>query len=67
MPTNSDHLDHAREKANLAFDRHCAQVELLWAKAAPTPEDVDSWLAVRVAFYDAQEEFEKKLFPISPE
>ncbi|WP_454846037.1 hypothetical protein [Pseudomonas farris] len=59
MPTNSEHLDHAREKANLAFDHHCAQWDLLQAKASPTTEDLETWLFARDSFYDAQDAFEK--------
>ena len=66
MPTNSGHLDKARQKANLAFDHHCAQWDLLQAKAAPTTEDLDAWLSARDSFYEAQDAFEKIIRQISP-
>jgi hypothetical protein len=66
MPTTSETLDIAREKANLAFDRHCAQWDLLQAKSSPTAEDLDEWLSARDSFYEAQAAFEKIIRQISP-
>jgi hypothetical protein len=61
MPTNSEILDRTREDANLAFDHHCAQWDLLQANAAPTLEDLGVWLAARKLFWDAQEIFELEI------
>ena len=66
MPTRSEYLDRAREKANLAFDHHCAQWDLLQAKPVPTLEDLDAWLSARDWFYKAQDEFEEIIRQISP-
>lgn len=66
MPTTSETLDNAREKANLAFDRHCVQWDLLQAKSAPTTQDLDEWLSARNSFYEAQAAFEKIIRQISP-
>ncbi|WP_159815653.1 hypothetical protein [Pseudomonas sp. 18058] len=59
MNTISVYVDQAREKANVAFDRHCAQWELLESNPAHTEQDVAVWLSVRDEFYDAQAEFER--------
>lgn len=65
MSTSSNYLDRAREKANLAFDQHCAQWDLLQAKPAPTTEDLEAWLSARASFYEAQDAFEKIIRQIS--
>ncbi|MFN3735194.1 hypothetical protein [Comamonas testosteroni] len=54
-------LDIAREKANLAFDEHCAQWDALQKIPSPTLQDLDKWLTARKDLYEAQAEFEVKV------
>jgi hypothetical protein len=58
MPIISKYLDRAREKANLAYDHHCEQWELIQDKPAPTIEDLDAWLSARASLHKAEDEFE---------
>lgn len=53
--------EEAKEKANLAFDEHCSQWNLLKHSEAPTPQDMAAWLEARKALEDAQVAFEKEL------
>lgn len=66
MTTTSQYLDRARDKANLAFDHHCAQWDLLQAKADPTTDDLVAWLSARDSFYEAQAAFEKIIRQMLP-
>jgi len=62
MRTITAEIDQCRDKANLAFDRHCAQWELLAANPAPDERDIDAWISARDELHAAQAEFERLLF-----
>ena len=62
MRTITAEIDQYREKANLAFDRHCAQWELLEATPTSDERDIDAWISARDELHAAQAEFERWLF-----
>ncbi|MCS3418400.1 hypothetical protein M2399_003450 [Pseudomonas sp. BIGb0450] len=66
MPNTTEYLDRAREKANLAYDRHCEQWELIQDKPAPTLEDLDAWLSARASLHKAEDEFESIIRQMHP-
>jgi hypothetical protein len=51
----------ARDLANSAADAHKEAWDELQLKAHPNLIDLEKWLAVRTAFYCAQEAFESRL------
>lgn len=55
----NEYLDRAREIANLAYDYHCEQWELLQDKPTPTLKDLNAWLSARASLHKAEDEFEK--------
>lgn len=55
---NINSLNKAREVANIAFDEHCKQWELLEKISEPTLDNLSAWLSAHEKFYEAQSKFE---------
>jgi hypothetical protein len=58
MLNNSVFFENAREEANVAFDEHCKQWDLLKEIPEPSVNDLAAWLSARDAFFKAQDKFE---------
>jgi hypothetical protein len=51
-------LERAKKEANVAFEEHCAQWDLLRQIPEPTARDLEKWLSAKAAATLAQDRFE---------